>query len=104
MIDPKYLIYHDLIGIQAYIKLLSNKTSEKFTYIGIVIDETKNMIITEKEDKIKQYIKKDYLFRFILPNNKNNEDDYCIEVHGAKIIGLPVNRLRSLKKRRWYKR
>jgi len=104
MINPKYLIYHDLIGIQAYIKLISNKTNEKFTDIGIVIDETKNMIVTEKEDKIKKYIKKDYLFRFKIPNNKNNEDDYCIEVHGTKIIGLPVNRLRSLKKRRWYKR
>lgn len=104
MINPKYLIYHDLIGIQAYTKLISNQKSEKFTYIGIVIDETKNMIITEKEEKIKKFIKKDYIFRFKIPNIKNNEDDYCLEVHGTKIIGLPVNRLRSLKKRRWFKR
>jgi RNase P/RNase MRP subunit p29 len=104
MIDPKYVIYHDLIGIQAYARLKSKKNNEEFKYIGIVIDETKNMLITDREDKIKRYIKKDYIFRFKIPNFENKEDDYCLEVQGNKIIGLPVNRLRSLKKRRWFKR
>ena len=73
-----------------------------FTEIGIIIDETRDMLITEKDEKIKKYIKKDYVFRFKIINYKEYEDAY-LEVNGKEIIGLPVNRLRSLKKRRWLK-
>ena len=75
-----------------------------FTEIGIIIDETRNMLITEKNRKIKHYIKKDYTFRFIIPNYKNNEEETYLEVQGTEIVGSPVNRLRSLKKRRWLKK
>ncbi len=104
MMNPKYLIYHDLIGIQAYAKLKSKKTRSKFLYIGIIIDETRDMIITEKNYEVKRYIKKDYIFRFKITDFKNNEEEFCLEVQGSKIVGLPVNRLRSLKKKRWFKR
>lgn len=104
MINPKYLIYHDLIGFHALARLKSKPIGTKFLDIGIVIDETKNMLITEKNNKIKKYIKKDHLFRFEIPNYKDDREDYYLEVQGNKIVGLPVNRLRSLKKRRWFKR
>ena len=104
MINPKYLIYHDLIGIQTYAKLKSKRIIGKFSYIGVVIDETRNILITENERKVKKYIKKDYVFRFKITDLKNNDEELCLEVHGNKIVGLPVNRLRSLKKRRWFKR
>ena len=105
MIDPKYLIYHDLIGIQVYARLKSKRNIGKFSYIGEVIDETRNMLITEKEKKVKKYIKKDYVFRFKITDFKNSEEDNYLEVQGNKVVGLPVNRLRSLKKkRRWFKR
>jgi len=105
MIDPKYLIYHDLIGIQVYARLKSKRNIGKFSYIGVVIDETRNMLITEKEKKVKKYIKKDYVFRFKITDFKNTEEDNYLEVQGNKVVGLPVNRLRSLKKkRRWFKR
>ncbi|MFX1278354.1 MAG: ribonuclease P protein subunit [Promethearchaeota archaeon] len=104
MIDPKYLIYHDLIGIKAYAKLESKKDKSGFSDIGIIIDDTKNMLIAQKENKVKKYIKKNYVFRFDLPNySENNEENY-IEVQGDDIVGFPVNRLRSLKKKRWYKK
>ncbi|MHA2392443.1 MAG: ribonuclease P protein subunit [Promethearchaeota archaeon] len=102
MISPNYLIYHDLIGIQAYAKLKSIMTKKEFSDIGIVIDETRNMLISEREGKIKKYIKKDYIFRFKVQDQ--NEEGYTVEVLGSKIVGLPVNRLRSLKKRRWFKK
>jgi RNase P/RNase MRP subunit p29 len=101
MIDPKFLIYHDLIGINAYAKPKSRSNKKNFSPIGIVIDETKNMLITEKVNKVKKYIKKDYIFRFEISNFMDGEEEYYLEVQGNKIIGLPVNRLRSLKKKRW---
>lgn len=96
MISPKYLIYHDLIGFHIYAKLKSELGSRDFSYIGVVIDETYNLLITEKEKKIKKYIKKDHVFRL-----KLNED--LLEVDGSKIIGIPENRLRRLKKKKWMK-
>jgi RNase P/RNase MRP subunit p29 len=102
--NPKYFIYHDLIGIKAYAKLTSRKKNTEFLEIGIILDETRNMLITEKGNKVKKYIKKDYVFRFKLPNYNENGKDYFLEVQGSKIVGSPVNRLRSLKKKRWAKK
>lgn len=93
MISPKYIIYHDLIGFHTYAKLKSKAESSDFNYLGIIIDETNNMLIIEKTNQIKKYIKKDYIFRF-----KLNED--LLEVDGTKIVGIPENRLRSLKKKK----
>ena len=94
MISPKYLIYHDLIGFNMQTKLKSNPTHSKFKDAGVVIDDTQNMLISEKNNAIKKYIKKDYIFRFAL-------DDGMLEVNGLKIVGIPENRLRSLKKKKW---
>ncbi|MFX1325480.1 MAG: ribonuclease P protein subunit [Promethearchaeota archaeon] len=102
MINPKYLIYHDLIGFQAYAKLKSKINKKDFLDIGIVIDETRDMLISERDGHIKKFVKKDYIFRFKL--QAENEEESMLEVQGQKIVGLPVNRLRSLKKRRWSKR
>jgi RNase P/RNase MRP subunit p29 len=98
MIDPKYLIYHDLIGMNTFAQSISKE--KKFLDIGVVIDETRNMLITEKDNKIKKYIKKEFIFRFNLPDYKKDGIDYYLEVQGKKIVGFPMNRLRSLKKKR----
>jgi len=104
MINPKYLIYHDFIGIITYAKPKSSSKDKNFSNIGIVIDETRNMLITEMNNNIKKFIKRDYIFRFKIPNYANDDEDYYLEVQGEKIVGLPVNRLRSLKKKRWLKK
>ncbi|UCD02312.1 MAG: ribonuclease P protein subunit [Promethearchaeota archaeon] len=104
MIDPKYLIYHDLIGIKAYAKSISMSKDKHFSNIGVIIDETRNTLLTKKNNNVKKYIKKDYVFRFRISNDMNDQEDYYLEVQGNKIVGLPVNRLRSLKKRRWLKK
>ncbi|MFX1378126.1 MAG: ribonuclease P protein subunit [Promethearchaeota archaeon] len=104
MIDPKFLIYHDLIGFYAFAKPISRLSEKNFSSIGVVIDETRDMLITEKNDELKKYVKKDYIFRFEIPNVRNEKEDYYLEVQGNKIIGLPVNRLRSLKKKRRFKK
>ena len=104
MINPKYLIYHDLIGIKAYAKLDTRKKRAEFTDIGAIIDETRNLLITKKENEVKRYIKKNYVFRFKIPNYPESGEDYYLEVQGNEIVGFPVNRLRSLKKKRWFKK
>ena len=94
MISPKYLIYHDLIGFKVEAKLKSKPVNAKFLDAGVVIDDTQNMLISEKNKIIKKYIKKDNIFRFKLK-------DGTLEVNGSKIVGIPENRLRSLKKKKW---
>ncbi len=94
MISPKYLIYHDLIGFEVEARLKSKAANTKFLDAGVVIDDTQNMLISEKNKIIKKYIKKDNIFRFKLK-------DGTLEVNGSKIVGIPENRLRSLKKKKW---
>jgi len=99
-INPKYLIYHDLIGLKAFAKHKSKKYhSAKFFSIGVVIDDTENMLITEYETTIKKYIKKEYIFRFQLPTKNDGTYD-LLEVDGSKIVGSPENRLRKLKRKK----
>ena len=97
MISPEYLIYHDLIGFDVLLKHKSKPENSEFLVEGTIIDETRNLVIVQKENKIKKYIKNDYIFRF-----KLNKD--ILEVDGSKIIGRPENRLRSLKKKKWLKK
>ncbi|MHA1688573.1 MAG: ribonuclease P protein subunit [Promethearchaeota archaeon] len=106
MLSPRYIIYHDLIGFHLLAKSKSKPKSKakakilEFKDIGIVTDESRNMIITKKKNKIKKYIKKDYIFRVIVPNSKKYGNELVLEVDGDKIVGLPENRLRSLRKKR----
>jgi RNase P/RNase MRP subunit p29 len=74
-----------------------------FLDIGTIIDESKNMVISKKNGNTKKYVKKDYVFKFKLPNSKEEETGLYLEVNGDKIVGRPENRLRSLKKKKWLK-
>ena len=96
--NPKYLIYHDLIGFYIYAKLKSKKDIE-FDNMGLVINDTKNMLIIKKDNVVKKYIKKNYIFRIKLPKTKESEQ-YYLEIDGKKIVGRPEKRLRSLKKKK----
>ena len=96
MIDPTYLIYHDLIGFQVLAKHKS-KDQGDFSDVGVVIDDTKNMLHIKKENIIKKLVKNEYVFRIKL-------EDGLLELNGSKIIGVPENRLRSLKKKKRLRR
>ncbi len=97
MISPEYLIYHDLIGFEVLLKHKSKPKDTEFLLEGTIIDETRNLVVIQKENQIKKYIKNEYIFRLKL--NK-----YILEFDGSKIVGRPENRLRSLKKKKWLKK
>lgn len=99
-INPKYLIYHDLIGFKALAKHKSKQNCRaSFSTIGVVIDDTENMLITKHETTIKKYIKKEYIFRVQLPTKHDGTCDF-VEIDGSKIVGSPENRLRKLKRKK----
>jgi len=100
-INPRYVIYHDLIGFNVSIKNKSNSYDSQFIDIGTVIDESKNMLITEKNNQIKKYIKKDHIFRISIDID---EEKFKLEVNGQKIVGRPENRLRRLRKKKRFKK
>ena len=102
-INPKYLIYHDLIGLKAHAKS-KEKPNKEFRKIGLIIDDTENMLITEKNNQEKKFVKKNYIFRILIPNENKDEKNYMVEFDGIKIVGRPENRLRSLKKKRRFKK
>jgi RNase P/RNase MRP subunit p29 len=97
-LDPKYIIYHDLIGFKVKAKPKSKQLG--FQEFGTVINDTENMLITQlKNNSVKKLIKKNYLFRIELPDSEE-EQSFVLEVDGAKLVGRPENRLRNLKKKR----
>ena len=100
-INPRYVIYHDLIGFNVSIRNKSNSYDSQFIDVGTVIDESKNMLITEKNNQIKKYIKKDHMFRISIDTD---EEKYKLEVNGQKIVGRPENRLRRLRKKKRFKK
>ena len=91
MIDPKYLPYHDLIGFKVLVKHKNSNT--RFTDSGVIIDDTKNLLIVKEDNKTKKFVKKDYQFRVLFEGG-------ILELDGTKIVGVPENRLRSLKKKK----
>ena len=54
MISSKYLIYHDLIGYKVEVRLKSKPNNANFLDAGVVIDDTRNMLISEKNEIIKK--------------------------------------------------
>ncbi|MBD3196194.1 MAG: hypothetical protein GF317_14145 [Candidatus Lokiarchaeota archaeon] len=99
-LNPKYLIYHDLIGLRVYAKPKHYNKKKNFSDIGRVINDTENMLITKIEDEVKKYIKKEFIFRIEIPDKKKRNKINILEVDGEKLVGRPENRLRSLKKKR----
>ncbi len=98
-INPRYLIYHDLIGLKVLVKE-KNRKAMSYSNVGIVIDDTKNMLMTQNNNRIKKIIKKDHMFVFEIEPQSKDEKTVFVEVDGIKIVGPPLNRLRSLKKKK----
>jgi len=95
--NPKYFIYQDLIGVQIYAK---NKFIEwwEFKFIGTVVDETKNTLLVENDNHVKQYVKDQYIFQCWLPQQDGSLK--LLQFEGKKIVGRPENRIKLIRKTR----
>jgi RNase P/RNase MRP subunit p29 len=96
--EPKYMIYQDLIGVKLYAKHKFNPTWTQFREIGIVEDETKNVLLVQQDQKTKKYLKDQYFFQCWLQQPEGTA--LCIEFDGQKIVGRPEQRIKLLKKYR----
>lgn len=85
-ITPKNILNHELIGLE--VKIASSKNPLLNNLKGIIIGETKNMLIILSNNKKKIIPKNVCIFHFKLKNGK------IIEVDGEKIIGRPEERLK----------
>lgn len=82
------IIYHELIGLPVRVV---KSTHKGYLLSGIVIDETKNMIVI-KCNGVKKIPKNVSIFEFTLP------DGSAIKVEGEKIMGRPEERTKNIYK------
>jgi ribonuclease P protein subunit POP4 len=82
-ITPKNLARHELIGLVCRVVHANNPSLEGIE--GIVVDETRNMLVIEDE-KEKKVPKKGTVFQFML------EEPVTIE--GKALVGRPEDRVK----------
>jgi len=92
MISAKSLIRHELIGLKVEIAGSFNKFHVRIK--GLVVDETKNLLIIETEKGTKKIQKKGTSFIFTVPNGKK------VKVDGTIIAKRPEERIK-LKVKKW---
>jgi ribonuclease P protein subunit POP4 len=90
-ITPENLVKHELIGLK--VKIFNCKNPQLKGFEGFIIDETKNTLSIQSENKIRIIPKDISIFHFFLPNGK------IVEVDGKILVGRPENRLKARLKR-----
>lgn len=85
-ITPYNIVRHELIGLEVKVSASSNSYLKGIS--GIVVDETKNMLILEGVDgRLRRIPKSCCKFRFKLPTG------IIVEVDGRLIVGRPEDRV-----------
>jgi ribonuclease P protein subunit POP4 len=92
MISAKDLIRHELIGLRVEIANSTNKF--QIGMKGLVVDETKNLLVIETDRGIKKIQKKGTDFIFMIPDGKS------VKVNGTIIVKRPEERVK-LKVKKW---
>jgi ribonuclease P protein subunit POP4 len=86
MITARNIIKHELIGLEVEVKGKNVK--------GVVIDETKNMLIIKKGKRKLHFPKENNIFIFKLKSE-------FIEVNGKLLKGRPEERLKNNLPKKW---
>jgi ribonuclease P protein subunit POP4 len=89
---PENIIRHELIGL--HLEVVRSLNKDLIGQSGIVIDETKNMLVVSQGCKRKLIPKSVATFHFTL------QDGTKVEVDGRKNVGRPEDRLRK-RVRKW---
>ncbi|MEM4311439.1 MAG: ribonuclease P protein component 1 [Nitrososphaerales archaeon] len=87
-ITPSNLIYHELIGLK--VRVYNSPNKYLLGLIGKVAYETKNMLLLEKDGKIKKIPKFPNIFEFYLDDNTK------VYVNGRDLLSRPEDRLKRL--------
>lgn len=85
-ITPKNLIRHELIGLRA--KVVESSNPSLLGIEGVIVDETKNMIVIDTGTKEVKIPKLNAKFHFFLPKVK-------VEVSGRLLVGRPEDRIKK---------
>jgi ribonuclease P protein subunit POP4 len=92
MITGRNLIRHELIGLSVEIIDSSNKFHIGIK--GMVVNETKNLLIIETKKSLKRVQKKGTKFIFTIPDGRK------FKVNGIRIIARPEDRIK-LRVKKW---
>jgi ribonuclease P protein subunit POP4 len=92
MITPKNIIRHELIGLEVEVVESTNKFQVGIK--GMVVDETKKLLIIETKKGVKKIQKDGAVFMFKLPSGVK------VKVDGKRILARPEDRIK-LKVRKW---
>ena len=94
-ITKKNIFFHELIGLR--VKVQASGTESLVGVEGVVVDETMNTLIVERDDGDRIRILKDHQeFMFTLPDGKTT-----VQVPGRLIVGRPWDRLRNIGKKQF---
>jgi ribonuclease P protein subunit POP4 len=91
-ITPQKVLRHELIGLS--VRVVSARNSSVRGVRGVVVDETRNMLMINARRGRVMIPKNVATFRFDLPSGVR------VDVDGDRLVGRPENRLKT-KVRRW---
>lgn len=83
--NPKDFVKQELIGLN--ITIIEAKNQDLIGLKGKIIDETKNTITIEEQDKTKKIVKDQIIFNTEFNNKK-------IQIDGKLLVGRPEERLK----------
>lgn len=92
MITGRNLIRHELIGLN--VEIVDSNNKFQIGIKGIVVDETKNLLIVETKKDLKRIQKKGTKFIFTIPDGRK------FKVNGTRIIARPEDRIK-LRVKKW---
>lgn len=90
MINKRNLTQHELIGFEVEVVEASHRG-----YVGLkgkVIDETKNMLVIESNEKEKKIPKLNTVFKF-----KISQEEKEVTVRGSNLLFRPEDRIKKAK-------
>ena len=85
MITLKNIVRHELTGMDVRVLKAQNQYLEGIS--GIVLEETRNMVIIRTGSGVKQVAKKGAVFRFTLPSGM------CVDLTGSVLVMAPEKRI-----------
>jgi ribonuclease P protein subunit POP4 len=91
-ITPQNILRHELIGLTVKVMHANNPMMEGIR--GVVVDETKNMLMINAKRRRVMIPKNVATFRFDLPRGVR------VDVDGERLVAKPENRLKT-RVRRW---